>query len=179
MDENIHEEYLSQPLQTNNKQFRITVTSLTGYNGIFNVKDNNNEFYFIKSITDEDGYIQIIIPPGAYKIENLNNENQRNITDQEHYTESNYPFTIKPNFSTLGPIIEVSPQGPVIAFVPDDSLRDLLEFNKTTIFGEYNLSPNIVDILSFDKFLLECDIARGMINKRRRSGKKSQLVNDR
>ena len=39
--------------------------------------------------------------------------------DEEHYTESNYPFTIKPNFSTLGSIIEISTQGAVTAFVPD------------------------------------------------------------
>ena len=60
MDKSTHEEHLSQPLQTNNKQFKIAVTFLTGYNGIFNVTDKNNKFYFMKSISDEDGYIQII-----------------------------------------------------------------------------------------------------------------------
>ena len=38
MDKSTHEEHLSQPLQTNNKQFKIAVTFLSGYNGIFNVK---------------------------------------------------------------------------------------------------------------------------------------------
>ena len=38
MDKSIHEEHLSQALQTNNKQFKIAVTFLTGYNGIFNVR---------------------------------------------------------------------------------------------------------------------------------------------
>ena len=37
MDESTHEEHLSQPLQTNNKQFKIAVTFLSAYNGIFNV----------------------------------------------------------------------------------------------------------------------------------------------
>ena len=37
MDKSTQEEHLSQPLQTNNKQFKIAVTFLTGYNGIFNV----------------------------------------------------------------------------------------------------------------------------------------------
>ena len=163
MDKSIHEEHLSQPLQTNNKQFKIAVTFLTGYNGIFNVTNSNNKFYFTKSISDEDGIIQITIPPGAYELENLNNEIKRIIIDEEHYTEANSPFTIKPNFSTLGSIIEISTQGPVITFVPDDCIRDLLGFNRTTIFEEYNLSPNPVDILSFDNIFLECDIARGMI----------------
>ena len=37
MDKTTHEEHLSQPLQTNNKQFKIALTFITGYNGIFNV----------------------------------------------------------------------------------------------------------------------------------------------
>ena len=37
MDKSLHEENLSQPLQTNIKQFKIAVTLLTGYNGIFKV----------------------------------------------------------------------------------------------------------------------------------------------
>ena len=169
-DKSTHEELLSQPLQTNNKQFKLALTFLTGYNGIFNLTTQNNKFYFLKSITDKDGYIQITIPPGAYEIESLNNEIKRKIIDEEHYTEANYPFSIKPNFSTLGSIIEISTQGPVITFVPDDNIRDLLGFNKTTIFEEYNLSPNPVDILSFDNIFLECNIAQGMIFRGKRSG---------
>ena len=169
MDKSTHEEHLFQPLQTNIKQFKITVTFLTGYNGIINVTTENNKFYFLKSITDDD-HIQITIPPGAYEIESLNNEIKRIIIDQEHYTETNYPFNIKPNFSTLGSIIEISTQGPVITFIPDDSIRGLLGFNKTTIFEEYKLSPNPVDILSFDKIFIETDIAKGLIFKGKRSG---------
>ena len=170
MDKSTHEEHLSQPLQTNNKQFKIAVTFLTGYNGIFNVTSENNKFYFIKSITDKEGYIQITIPPGAYEIESLNKEIKRIIIDEEHYTEANYPFSIQPNFSTLGSIFEISTQGPIITFVPDDSIRNLLGFNKTTIFEEYNLSPNPVDILSFDNIFIETDIAKGLIFKGRRTG---------
>ena len=170
MDKSTHEEHLSQPLQTNNKQFKIAVTFLTGYNGIFYLTSENNKFYFIKSITDKEGYIQITKPPGANEIESLNNVIKRIIIDEEYYTEANYPFSIKPNFSTLGSIIEISIRGPVITFVPDDSIRNLLGFNKTSIFGEYNLSPNPVDILSFDNIFLECNIAQGMIFRGKRSG---------
>ena len=169
MDKITHEEHLFQPLQTNNKQFKIAVTFLTGYNGIFNVTNANNKFYFTKSITDEDGFVQITILPGAFKIESLNNEIKRIIFDEGYYNELTYPFKIKPNFSTLRSIIEISTQGPVITFVPDDSIGELLGFNKITIFEEYNLSPNPVDILSFDNIFLECDIAQGMIFKGRKS----------
>ena len=45
MDKSTHEEHLSQPLQTNNKQFKIAINFLTGYNGIFNVTNANNKFF--------------------------------------------------------------------------------------------------------------------------------------
>ena len=146
------------------------MTFVTGDNGIFDLTSKNNKFYFLKSITDEDGYIQITIPPGAYEIEALNNEIKSIIIDEEYYTEANYPFKIKPNFSTLGSIIEISSQGPAITFVPDDSIRDLLGFNKITIYEEYNLSPNPVDIISFSIIFIETDIAKGMIFREKRTG---------
>ena len=71
MDKSTHEEHLSQPLQTNNKQFKIAVTFLTGHNGIFNLTNSNNKLYFAKSISDEYGFIQIKRPPGAYEIKSL------------------------------------------------------------------------------------------------------------
>ena len=91
------------------------------------------------------------------------------IIDEGHFCENEYPFTIKPNFSTLGSIIEISPQGPTISFVSDDSIRNLLGFHEAILYKEYNLSKDLVDILSFDIFL-ECDIAKGMIFKGTRSG---------
>ena len=69
MDKSIQDNYVSQPLLTNNKQFQIAVTFLTAYNGIFDVTSKNHKFYFGKSITDEESYIQITIPQGAYEIE--------------------------------------------------------------------------------------------------------------
>ena len=50
MDKSTHTEHLSQPLQTNNKQFKIAITFLTGYNGIFNVRNSNNKFYFANQL---------------------------------------------------------------------------------------------------------------------------------
>ena len=97
--------------------------------------NKNNKFYFLKSISD-GSHIKTSIPPGTYEIENLDREIKRIFIDEGLYTESNYPFKIKPNFSTLGSIIEISTEGPVVTFVPDDSIRDLLGFNKTTIYEE-------------------------------------------
>ena len=67
---------------------------------------------------------------------------------------------------------------PVITFAPDDSIGDLLGFNKITMFEEYNLSPNPVDNLSFDNTFLECGIAQGMIFRGKRSGFIHRLTMD-
>ena len=162
MDKSTHEEHLFQPLQTNNKKFKIAVTFLSAYNGIFNVTSDNNKFYFTKSITDDEYYIMIAIPPGAYEIESLDDEIRRIIINDEHFTEAKYPFKIKPNFSTLGSIIEISNEESAISFKPSDSIGSLLGFNKRTIYEEYNLSDNPVDILSFENIFIETDIAQGM-----------------
>ena len=95
----------------------------------------------------------------------MNKEIKSIIIGEEYYTEANYPFTIKPNFSTLGSIIEISPQGPIISFMFDDIIKDLLGFNARTLYEEYTPSDHPVDILSFDKVFLECNIVRGMIFK--------------
>ena len=170
MDKSTHEEHLFQPLQTNKKHFRIAITIPTGYNSFFNVTNSNIKFYFLTSITDEDGFIQFTVSPGAYEIESLNNEIKRIFNDEDQCTTVTYPFTIKPNFSTLGSIIEISTQGPVITFAPDNSIGDLLGFNKTTIYEEYILSHNPVDILLFDTNFIETDIAKGTIFKGKRTG---------
>ena len=170
MDKSTHQEHLSQPLQTNNKQFKIAITFLSAYNGIFNVANSNNKFYFTKSITDDDHYIMITIPSGAYEIESLNDEIKRIIIDDKHFTSENYPFKIQPNLSTLGSIVEIPNQESAISFRADDSIGSLLGFNKRTIYEEYNLSDNPVDIISFDNIFIASDIARGMIFRGKRSG---------
>ena len=169
MDKSFPEEHLSIPLQTNKKQFKIAINFLTGYNGIFNVTVRNNKFHFAKSSSDKDGFIQTIIPQGAYELESLNDEIKRIVIEEGYFPKVDYPFKIKPNFSTLGSILEISEQGPLSSFLPDDSRRDLLGFNASTIYEKYHLSLIPVDILSFYKIFLECDNAQGMILNGKRS----------
>ena len=52
----------------------------------------------------------------------------------------------------------------------DDSIRDLLGFNARTLYEQYNLSPDPVDIISFNNIFIETNIARGMIFRGKRSG---------
>ena len=104
----------------------------------------------------------------------MNIEFKRIIIDKENCTEANYPFTIKPNFSNLGSIVQISPSRPMIGFIFDDSIGSLLGFNETVLWEEYNLSPNPVDILSFDNIFIECDFAQGMIFR----GKRSRIIHN-
>ena len=127
MDKSTHEEHLSQPFQTNNKQFKLAVTFLSVYNGIFNVTNSNNKFYFKKSITDQNDFFTI--PLVAYEVESLNEETEGIIIAGDHFTESHYPFLIKPKFSILGSIIEIQQQGPLIGFVFNDGIGNLLGFD--------------------------------------------------
>ena len=57
-----------------------------------------------------------------------------------------------------------------ISFASHGSFRNLLGFHETSLYKEYDISPNPVDILSFDKFFVHTDIAQGMIFKGKRSG---------
>ena len=66
--------------------------------------------------------------------------------------------------------MEISPHGPIITFVPNDSIGELLGFNKTTLYGDYNFSQNPVNIISFDNIFIETDVAQGMIFRGRRTG---------
>ena len=100
----------------------------------------------------------------------MNNEIKKIIIDEGHYSETNYPITMKPNFSALGSILEISQTGPIVSFVIEDSIRNLLGFDETFLFIDSNLSSIPVDILSIDNIFIECDIAQGMIYKGKRSG---------
>ena len=169
MDISTHEEHLSTPLQTNNKQFKIALTFLSVYNGIFNISSKNNKFYFPKSIIDENHFNHIIIPEGAYEIESSHKEIKRIIINQRYFNSEDYPFLIKPNFPTMRSIIEISNEELATSFKPDGSIRDLLGFDQTSVYEKYNLSPKPVDIISFDNIFIETDIAKGMIFRRNRT----------
>ena len=68
MEKSTHEEHLSQPLQTDNKQFKIVVTFLTGYNGILNVTDKNNKFFFLKKLLQT----KLVLFKSLYPKEHMN-----------------------------------------------------------------------------------------------------------
>ena len=152
------------------------MTFLLGYNGIFNVRIKNNNFYFSKSKTDKSGFIQSTIRPGAQP-EKVKEETKRNIIKKGQFSEADYPFPIKPKFWTLGSNIRISIQELIVGFVQDDSIKNLLNFS-VVIYEQYNLSHESVDILSFDNISLHCKVPQGMIFKKEGSRTIQNLTTD-
>ena len=167
MDKSTHEEHLSQPLQTHNKQFKVAISFSTGYNGIFNITSKNSNYYFINPANET---VMITIPHGAYELESLDLEIKRIISEEGHIIKDFYPVSIKPNFLTLGSFLEITDPHFLNDFTYDYTICGLLDFNAVILEDGYYLSNNPVDILSFDKIFLECDIAQGMIYRGKRSG---------
>ena len=169
MDRSILEEVLSQLLQTLNEDFYIGITFLTQINGIFNVLSKNNKFFFAISIT-QDRFFQLTVPPGPHEIKSFNKEIIRIITDVGHNTAEDYPLSTQRILSTVDSIIENSNQGPIIRLIQDVTVRDLLAFDLVVLYQKYNLSHNLVDILSFDVIFLETDFVKGTIFIGRKTG---------
>ena len=88
------------------------------------------------SVSDDNHFSHIVISAGAYEIESLNDEIKRIIIDENHFSEENYPFKIKPNFTTHGSIVETIDPEAAISFNIDDSIGSLLGFNKRIIYEE-------------------------------------------
>ena len=122
-----------------------------------------------KQLFKED-FIQITDPSGAHEKESLNEELRKIFIDKGFYGENDYPFTIKPNFSTLGSITQTQPPGSIFGFVFDVTIVNLLGFHETILYEDYIISPNPVDILSFDNLFIHTDINQGIIFKGKRSG---------
>ena len=93
IDKSTLEEHLSQPLLTNIKQFKLGVTFLTCYNGLFNATDKNKKLYFTNSIQIDDSSV-ISITTGFFETESLDKEIRRIIIEENNSTNETYPFTI-------------------------------------------------------------------------------------
>ena len=98
--------------------------------------------FFAISITYKDCFVYIFIPPGAYEIRSLIREIKRIISEEKHFTEAEYPFLIKANLSFVGSIKEICRQVPLISFLPDGIITDLLGFIGSATIEEYKLSSN-------------------------------------
>ena len=107
---------------------------------VFLIIQSKNKIEISRFEISEINVITCNIPPGVEEIESLNEEFKWTIIDKECITEEDFPFTIKPNYSTLHSITGIRPaRGLQLSFVPDRTWRKLLAFKAKVIHDEWNL----------------------------------------
>ena len=145
-DESTPEEIIYQPLQTNNRKFKLVVKFLLGYNGIFSATTKKIQILFATSVTDEGDFFQKTTPPEAFELESLTEDGKRNIFEDGYFTEEKYRFLVKPNFSTRASVIEISRQEPSISLDQIDSIRHFFSYGPLVTYQQYKYSFKPVDI---------------------------------
>lgn len=162
-----------------NKDYVIGVIDLQTFNSVPNIEFGRNKFYIGEHV--------VIIPPGQYEIEDLDKyikkslriKQDPNDSDFEYYIESSDDdddgiveskppkptqervpyFSLLANSNTLKCIIESSMP---VNFEPDDSIRDILGFDKVTLSAyEKHESNRPVNISKVSVMQVECNIATG------------------
>ena len=132
------------------------VTCFNTYNSIFNVNSKNNKIVYYNG-TD---WKEIILPYGAYEIEQINDEVIRQLSLELEFEES--PIIIEANTATLHSIIHLD-DGYKIDFTNSNTLRDLLGFESKIISSGFNYSKKKVNIIDIHRIHLCCNCIVGSL----------------
>ena len=90
----LHFKKISQLPPNDNKQFKIAVTILLGYNGVFKSTNKKYNFYFAVSVND-DGFSVNTTPERALEVKFTIKENYRIFVKKCFlFKEENRPFQI-------------------------------------------------------------------------------------
>ena len=138
----------------NYKTHEIALLNIDMYHSVPNIDESNNKFVY-----EYDGKIfEIIFPTGANEIQTINDYIQKQL-DKNKHSEA---FNIKANNITMKCIIHIEKSNLKINFNHNQSLNKLLGFRSGIIegIGEHE-GENIVDILSVNSILVNCDIIEG------------------
>jgi hypothetical protein len=158
---NIITQYI-QPIQLEiGKQYEMALVSLDTYYSFPNVDATNNNFRY--SPDNGTTWKDILIPTGAYELEAINNYVQRTMKDNGDYDSVNDEFyiTILPDNNTLRSIVNITNPTYQVDFNPPNSIRTLLGFDAGIILQGYNVSQNIVNILSITSIRITSNIISG------------------
>ena len=137
-----------------NKINEIALLNIDMYHSVPNIDESNNEFMY------EYNDVVFIkkIPTGAYEIEAINEYIQELLVEHDNKDI----FSIEANLMTLKCIINMKKPGVKFYLNHIHSLNKLLGFNKSIIEGVgKHEGDNIVDILSVNSILINCDIVEG------------------
>jgi len=163
---------LSPPIYLDpNKKYEAALLSISLYNSIPNITEENNKF---KYSSDEGKSWKIItLNKGSYELQAINDEIQRQMIINEDYDAENNKFyiTLSADIAELKSIIDITNKkylvdfnvenciGPTLGFFREETETSKY-FHKKIGIG-YNKSQNIVDITKINLVLVNIDIISG------------------
>ena len=144
---------LQDSIDLTDGNYVIGVSSFNTYNSIFNVTSKNNKIIYFDGLMY---WKEILLPLGAYEIEQINDEIARQLSFEES------PIILEANTATLHSIIRLN-NGFKVDFTQPNTLRDLLGFESVILTEPYNYSKNKVNIIDIHRLHLCCDSIIGSL----------------
>ena len=153
---------LKPPIQLDfTKDYETAFLSLSVYNSLPNITEENNKF---KYSSDKGNSWKIItLSKGAYELNDINAEIQKEMFINSDYDEENNSFYInidfhKPTFKTL---LEISNENYMVDFGIENSIAYTLGFTNERFGVGVYASPNVVNIEKVNSILIHCDFVLG------------------
>lgn len=144
------------PLQLDiKKSYEISLISSQIWYSWHNITSTNNLLYYT---FDRRVFKRLLVPPGSYNIEDLNDEIKHLL---ENNGDNKTSITITPNYNTLKSRIELK-NNCAIDFRPRNSINEILGFDSTYLIGNrIHDSQNIVNITNINSLLIHCSLIEG------------------
>ena len=142
---------IQPPLEMSGERWAVGLLSLETYNSIPNITHKNNVFRY--STDSGATWKEITLAVGSYEISQINSEIQRLM---QLNGDSGIEITI--NYHTLGSVVNITPATYQVNFKVANSLAQTLGFGSVILSQGYNISPNIVKILTVNSILVNCNI---------------------
>ena len=144
---------LDNPIQLGCDNWTAGLINLETYNSIPNITSTNNAFTY--STDSGTSWKTVTLSTGAYEIDSINSEIERLMQ-----TNGDSGIEILANVATLGSVINIAPATHRVDLTVPNSLAATLGFTSTILSTGFNVSPNIVNILTVNSILVHCDIMK-------------------
>ena len=147
------------------------MTSFQVFNTLFNINTSNNLFYY--STNGGTIWKTLTLNPGAYEIDDINTEIQRQMVINGDYTigasGNTFSITIAPNLN-LGKTQITLLNNYQVDFTKPNNFSTLLGYTSRVLSAAYNLSDNISQIRSNNSIYINTNLTNGiLINNRFRN----------
>ena len=128
------------------KKYEAAFISLETYNSIPNITSDNNIFKY--SIDNDLIWKTIALLTGAYEIEAINNEIQRQMIILGDSGTDTFDINKDGNISTQSCIVKITNINYQVDFSVSNSIDSILGFDRVILSSDYNISPKPVNIMT-------------------------------